>query len=145
MVGFPVDQAVFERTVDRIIAELGRGHLVYRYRNDDGLPGHEGTFLICAFWLVDALLWLGREEEARTRFEALRALQNDVGLFAEEVSEEGHFLGNFPQAFSHLAFIHSALMLDLFAHGGREALKGTYADRTLRETDHRRAPDVGAR
>ncbi|WP_019997693.1 glycoside hydrolase family 15 protein [Aureimonas ureilytica] len=145
MVGFPVDEAVFERTVDRIIDELGRGHLVYRYRNDDGLPGHEGTFLICAFWLVDALLWLGREEEARTRFEALRALQNDVGLFAEEVAEEGHFLGNFPQAFSHLAFIHSALLLDLYAHGGREALQGTYADRTLRETAQRKAPEVGAR
>ncbi|WP_279477573.1 glycoside hydrolase family 15 protein [Aureimonas sp. SK2] len=143
IVGFPVDEAVFERTVDRIIAELGRGHLVYRYLNDDGLPGHEGTFLICAFWLVDALLWLGREEEARTRFEALRALQNDVGLFAEEIAEEGHFLGNFPQAFSHLAFIHSALLLDLYAHGGREAMRGTYADRTLRETAQRRAPAIG--
>lgn len=139
MVGFPVDEAAFARTVDTIIARLGHGHLVYRYRNDDGLPGHEGTFLICAFWLVDALAWLGRAEEARTRFEALRSLQNDVGLFSEEVDEDGRFLGNFPQAFSHLAFIHSALILDLFAHGGREALRGTYADRSLRETASRRA------
>lgn len=140
MVGFPVDEAVFARTVDAIIARLGHDHLVYRYRNDDGLPGHEGTFLICAFWLVDALLWLGRDGEARTRFEALRALQNDVGLYAEEAAEDGTFLGNFPQAFSHLAFIHSGLMLDLFAHGGRAALRGTYADRALRETEARRAP-----
>ncbi len=142
MVGFPVDEAAFARTVDAVIARLGHGHLVYRYKNDDGLPGHEGTFLLCAFWLVDALLWLGREEEARTRFDALRALQNDVGLYAEEVAEDGSFLGNFPQAFSHLGFIHSALMLDLYEHGGRPALQGTYADRSLRETDARRVPRI---
>ena len=143
MVGFPVDEAAFARTVDTIIARLGHGPLVYRYRNDDGLPGHEGTFLICAFWLVDALAWLGREEEAQTRFAALRALQNDVGLYAEEVAEDQSFLGNFPQAFSHLAFIHSALVLDLYGHGGREAVRGTYADRCLRETAARRAPSIG--
>ena len=142
MVGFPVDEAAFARTVDVVIERLGHGPLVYRYKNDDGLPGHEGTFLLCAFWLVDALLWLGREEDARTRFQALRALQNDVGLYAEEVAEDDTFLGNFPQAFSHLGFIHSALMLDLYEHGGREAVQGTYADRSLRETDSRRAPRI---
>ena len=142
MVGFPVDEAAFACTVDAVIARLGHGHLVYRYRNDDGLPGHEGTFLLCAFWLVDALLWLGRDAEARTRFDALRALQNDVGLYAEEAAEDGGFLGNFPQAFSHLGFIHSALTLDLYDHGGRAAVQGTYADRSLRETDSRRAPRI---
>ncbi|MBD8908341.1 glycoside hydrolase family 15 protein [Methylorubrum zatmanii] len=142
MVGFPVDEAAFARTVDGVIERLGHGHLVYRYKNDDGLPGHEGTFLLCAFWLVDALLWLGRGEEARTRFQALRAMQNDVGLYAEEAAEDGTFLGNFPQAFSHLGFIHSALVLDLFEHGGRAAVQGTYADRSLRETEARRAPSI---
>ena len=92
--------------------------------------------------MVDALLWLGREVEARTRFAALRALQNDVGLMAEQTAEDGAFLGNFPQAFSHLGLIHSALVLDLYEHGGREAVQGTYADRTLRETMTRRAPDI---
>jgi GH15 family glucan-1,4-alpha-glucosidase len=142
MVGFPVDEAAFARTVDVVIERLGHGHLVYRYKNDDGLPGHEGTFLLCAFWLVDALLWLGREEDARMRFEALRAMKNDVGLYSEEAAEDGMFLGNFPQAFSHLGFIHSALMLDLYEHGGRAAVQGTYADRSLRETDDRRAPRI---
>ncbi|MFF8802150.1 MULTISPECIES: glycoside hydrolase family 15 protein [unclassified Methylobacterium] len=142
MVGFPVDEAAFARTVDTVIERLGHGHLVYRYKNDDGLPGHEGTFLLCAFWLVDALLWLGRDEEASTRFQALRAMQNDVGLYAEEAAEDDTFLGNFPQAFSHLGFIHSALMLDLYEHGGRDAVRGTYADRSLRETDSRRAPSI---
>jgi len=144
MVGFPVDEAAFARTVDAIVGRLGHGALLYRYRGDDGLPGHEGTFLICAFWLVDALAWLGREEEARTRFAALRALRNDVGLFPEEIAEDGTFLGNFPQAFSHLGFIHSALVLDLLAEGGPEALRGGYADRTLRGTGARRVPAVGA-
>lgn len=143
MVGFPVDEAAFARTVDVVIERLGHGHLVYRYRNGDGLPGHEGTFLLCAFWLVDALLWLGRDAEARLRFNALRALQNDVGLYAEEVAPDGAFLGNFPQAFSHLGFIHSALMLDLFDHGGRAAVQGTYADRSLRETALRRSLTLG--
>ncbi|GJE56848.1 MULTISPECIES: glycoside hydrolase family 15 protein [Methylobacterium] len=143
MVGFPVDETAFAKTVDVIVERLGHGPLVYRYRNDDGLPGHEGTFLICAFWLVDALAWLGRIEEAQTRFTALRALQNDVGLYAEEIDErDNSFLGNFPQAFSHLAFVHSALVLDLATHGGREAVKGTYADRTLRETAARRVPTM---
>jgi len=142
MVGFPVDEAVFARTVDVIDERLGYGHLVYRYKNDDGLPGQEGTFLLCAFWMVDALLWLGREADARTRFAALRVLQNDVGLIAEQTAEDGAFLGNFPQAFSHLGLIHSALMLDLYEHGGRDAVQGTYADRTLRETETRRAPDI---
>ncbi|GBQ93033.1 glucoamylase [Acetobacter nitrogenifigens DSM 23921 = NBRC 105050] len=145
LVGFPVDRRIFEKTVNKIIDRLGHGHLVYRYRNDDGLPGHEGTFLICAFWMVDALLWLGREKEARARFEALRALQNDVGLYSEEISENGSFLGNFPQAFSHLAFVHSALLLDLFEHGGQAAITGAYADRALRETPTRRAPKINSR
>ena len=138
MLGFPVDEAVFNRTVDEIIRQLGHGALVYRYKTEDGLPGHEGTFLLCAFWLVDALAWLGREEEARQRFDALRALANDVGLFPEEIAEDGTFLGSFPQAFSHLGFLHSAMVLDLLRHGGREAVRGTYADRTLRETPSRR-------
>jgi hypothetical protein len=71
-------------------------------------------------------------------------LQNDVGLIAEQTGEDGAFLGNFPQAFSHLGLIHSALMLDLYEHGGRAAVQGTYADRTLRETETRRAPTIAA-
>ncbi|MFC4175454.1 glycoside hydrolase family 15 protein [Microvirga sp. GCM10011540] len=143
MVGFPVDHDVFARTVDTVIEQLARGPLVYRYLNDDGLPGHEGTFLLCAFWLVDALAWLDRGEEAARRFEDLRKLANDVGLYPEEIAEDGRFLGNFPQAFSHLGFLHSALVLDLYREGGPEALRGTYADRTLRETRHRQAPRIG--
>lgn len=143
MVDFPIDRDVFSRTVDRVIADLGRGPLVHRYCNDDGLPGEEGTFLLCAFWLVDALAWLGRGDEAFHRYDALRALSNDVGLYPEEISEEGLFLGNFPQAFSHIGFIQTTLLLDLYRHGGAEAVRGTYADRALRATPNRERPFYG--
>ena len=142
MVDFPVDRGVFEKTVDAIIEDLAEGSLVYRYKTPDGLPGEEGTFLICAFWLVDALAWLGRGEEALRRYEQLRALMNDVGLYPEEISREGQFLGNFPQAFSHLSFIHSTFVLDLYREGGAAFTAGTYADRAMRETKFRSAPEI---
>jgi GH15 family glucan-1,4-alpha-glucosidase len=106
---------------------------VHRYRNRDGLPGSEGAFLICSFWLVDALLATGRADEARRLFERLLGLSNDLGLFAEEVQAgDGSFLGNFPQAFTHLALVNSAVHLELHKHGGDAALRGTQADRAAR-------------
>jgi GH15 family glucan-1,4-alpha-glucosidase len=137
MVDFPIADAVLDRTVEAVIETLGHGPLVYRYRNDDGLPGQEGTFLVCAFWLVDALLALGRGEEARDRFETLLASANDVGLYAEQIGEDGTFLGNFPQAFTHLGLLQTALVLDLFDAYGVAGVRGTYADRALRSTDSR--------
>ena len=137
MVDLPIDDEVLARTVEEVIDRLGHGPLVHRYRNEDGLPGEEGTFLVCAFWLVDALIALGRVEEARERFEQLLELGNDVGLYSEEMAEDGTFLGNFPQAFTHLGLLHSALVLDLAEHCGIEAVRGTYADRAVRETDTR--------
>ena len=90
--------------------------LVLRYRveeADDGLTEEEGAFLICSFWLVDALALAGRHDEATRRFEHLLTLSNDVGLLAEEYSPgEGRLLGNFPQAFSHVGLIDSAHTLE---------------------------------
>jgi GH15 family glucan-1,4-alpha-glucosidase len=81
------------------------------------LPGSEGVFLACSFWYVDNLVLQGRHHEAREMFDRLLALRNDVGLLAEEYDPVGHRqLGNFPQAFSHLALISTALNLD--AHPG---------------------------
>ncbi|MNR41250.1 Trehalase [compost metagenome] len=86
-----------------------------RYRPaeaDDGLPGDEGVFLACSFWLVEALIGVGRRREAKELFERLLTLRNDVGLLSEEWGvETGRQLGNTPQAFSHFALVMSALEL----------------------------------
>ncbi len=94
--------------------------LVYRYnvgQTMDGLRGTEGTFNICTFWLVDALTHAGRFDrrlldEARLMFERMLGFANHVGLYAEETGPSGEGLGNFPQAFTHLALISAAMNLD---------------------------------
>ncbi|QUW90532.1 glycoside hydrolase family 15 protein [Streptomyces sp. V17-9] len=116
-VGFlPPDDPRVVGTVDAIGAELTRDGLVRRYstegRRVDGLPGGEGTFLVCSFWYADALHATGRTKEARELFERLVGLANDVGLLAEEYDPvAGRQLGNFPQAFSHIGLVNTALAL----------------------------------
>jgi GH15 family glucan-1,4-alpha-glucosidase len=89
--------------------------LVARYNTEssvDGLAGNEGTFLACSFWMVDNYVLQRRIDEARSLFEHLLSLRNDVGLLAEEYDPKEHRqLGNFPQAFSHLALVNSAYNL----------------------------------
>jgi GH15 family glucan-1,4-alpha-glucosidase len=100
-------------TVDAVRRELGSGPLLYRYTGQDGLEGHEGFFLTCSFWLVEALARIGRLEEAGSMMEELLLLANDVGLYAEEIEPvSGEFLGNFPQALVHLALISAAVAID---------------------------------
>ncbi|MFD6225495.1 glycoside hydrolase family 15 protein [Streptomyces sp. NPDC060232] len=115
-VGFlPPDDPRVTGTVDAVRAELGRSGLVRRYSTADsvdGLPGDEGAFLACSFWLADALHLMGREDEARALFERLLTVCNDVGLLAEEYDPvSGRQLGNFPQAFSHVGLVNTALTL----------------------------------
>jgi GH15 family glucan-1,4-alpha-glucosidase len=99
-------------TIDAVSRELGRDGFVSRYstaETDDGLSGDEGQFLACSFWLVSALARNGRADEARTLFERLLGLANDLGLLAEEYDvARQRQVGNFPQAFSHLALIVAA-------------------------------------
>jgi GH15 family glucan-1,4-alpha-glucosidase len=118
LVGFlPCDDPRVVGTVSAIEKELLRDGLVLRYltsedRSIDGLPRGEGVFLPCSFWLADNYCQQGRRPEAAELFERLLALRNDVGLLAEEYDPRGkRLLGNFPQAFSHLALVNSAYNL----------------------------------
>jgi GH15 family glucan-1,4-alpha-glucosidase len=103
-------------TLDAIQRELTHDTLVDRYRvgdsADDGLEGEEGSFSICSFWYVECLTRAGRLDEARLAFEKMLSYANHVGLYAEEIGHSGEHLGNFPQAFTHLALISAAIHLD---------------------------------
>jgi GH15 family glucan-1,4-alpha-glucosidase len=118
-VGFlPGDDSRVRSTVEAIGAKLRHGDVVDRYSTSetaggDGLSGKEGSFLACAFWYVDALVLTGRRDEGEAMFERLLGLRNDLGLLAEEYDPKAkRLLGNFPQAFSHLAMVNSALLLE---------------------------------
>jgi len=113
LVGFlPPDDPRVVATVDAIQRELVEDGLVRRYRTEeihDGVGGREGTFLVCSFWLADALCMIGRLDEAQALFERLLALRNELGLLAEEYDPRARRqLGNFPQAFSHVGIVNTA-------------------------------------
>ncbi|MBK5223775.1 MAG: glycoside hydrolase family 15 protein [Acidimicrobiia bacterium] len=118
MVGFlpPTDPRVVG-TIEAVQRELSVDGFIERYPTHhgmsvDGLHGREGAFLLCTFWMVDALAMIGRTDEARHLFERLLGLRNDLGLLAEEYDPiAGRMLGNFPQAFSHIGLVNSALNL----------------------------------
>jgi GH15 family glucan-1,4-alpha-glucosidase len=103
-------------TLDRIRNELAADALVRRYEIGkaarDGLPGHEGFFTVCSFWLVEAMTRAGYVEEAQFLFEKLLSYANHLGLFSEEISGRGELLGNYPQALTHLGLISAAFNLD---------------------------------
>lgn len=117
LVGFlPATDERVRNTIEAVERELMEGGFVLRYRarenNVDGLPGSEGVFLLCSFWLADCLHLLGRTEDARALFERLLALRNDLGLLAEQYDPRAkRQLGNFPQAFSHVALVTTARIL----------------------------------
>ena len=114
LVGFiPPDDPRMRSTVDNIIEHLTDEYgFVYRYLNNDGLSGSEGSFTICTFWLVDNLAMQGRLSEARSLFERLLTYAGRLGLFSEEIDARSNIaLGNYPQAFTHIALINSAMNL----------------------------------
>lgn len=111
LVGFlPADDprvlATINATEERLTDDRG---LVFRYRSHDSLAREEGTFLLCTFWLAQALARAGQPARARTVFERAAAFVNDVGLLADEVDPvSGELLGDFPEAFSHIGLINAA-------------------------------------
>ncbi len=134
LVGFIApDDPRMRSTVDRTIEQLTDAHgFVYRYHSEDGLEGGEGTFSLCSFWLVDNLAMQGRVAEARSLFERLTGYAGRLGLFSEEIdTQSGVALGNYPQAFTHIALINSAINLQK-------------AERKLSEREHQTDPIVAA-
>jgi GH15 family glucan-1,4-alpha-glucosidase len=116
-VGFlPPEDARVQSTVAAIERRLVKNGFVLRYdtaASQDGLPPGEGAFLACSFWLADAYVLLGRDEDARKLFERLLSLRNDLGLLSEEYDPAAkRLLGNFPQAFSHIALVNTAHNLE---------------------------------
>jgi alpha,alpha-trehalase len=115
IVGFlPATDPRMRATIEAIADQLtdARG-FVFRYLNEDGLPGGEGTFGICTCWLAECLALAGEPERARDLFALMAGCANDVGLLAEEVdSRTGELLGNFPQAFTHIGLIHAGLAIE---------------------------------
>jgi GH15 family glucan-1,4-alpha-glucosidase len=101
-----------QSTLERVRKELVSDTLVYRYKVEDGLPGHEGTFSVCSFWLVENLARSGKVDEALLMFEKMLTYANPLGLYGEQIGLSGEALGNFPQAFTHLGLISAALDLD---------------------------------
>jgi GH15 family glucan-1,4-alpha-glucosidase len=129
----PYEDPRVQGTIDRTIETLTENGLVYRYRSDDGLPGEEGTFGLCTYWLVDALALSSRVDEAWEVFEGMTGRANHVGLFSEQVdAASGELLGNFPQAFTHIGLINSRLYL---AHAEGRTIPGPPLQGTL---EHRR-------
>ncbi len=115
-------------TLHAIDRELVSDSLVYRYNpsaSPDGLAGNEGTFSLCTFWYVDTLARAGRLSEATLTFEKMHTYANHLGLFSEEIGATGEQLGNFPQAFSHLALISAAVNLDHQLDHGAGVLPGS--------------------
>lgn len=119
---------MWQSTLKAIDKELVSDSLVYRYNpsaSPDGLAGNEGTFTLCTFWYVDALARSGRLDDARLVFEKMHTYANPLGLYSEEIGSTGEQLGNFPQAFSHLALISAAVNLDhQLDHGAGVLPKG---------------------
>ncbi|MFW5678636.1 MAG: glycoside hydrolase family 15 protein [Pseudomonadota bacterium] len=136
-VGFPLDDATLRATIEAVERDLVTDDLVHRYRTEDGLDGDEGAFVACSFWLVDAYLAAGRGDDARRLFDQLCERAGPLGLLAEEIEPHtGAFLGNTPQAFSHLALAGSAVNLELHRRFGVAGVRGTYADRAARAVGH---------
>jgi GH15 family glucan-1,4-alpha-glucosidase len=125
----PASDPRVQGTIRAIETDLLQDGFVLRYKTEhtqDGLKGSEGAFLACSFWLVDAYAYSGRRREAEALFERLLSLRNDLGLLSEEWEpRSGRLIGNFPQAFSHLALIHSASVLSKseLAPGASEELR----------------------
>jgi GH15 family glucan-1,4-alpha-glucosidase len=131
VVGFlPGSDPRVKGTVEAIERELMPAGLVMRYNTakvEDGLPPGEGRFLACSFWMVSSLKAIGRADDARALFERLLKLRNDLGLLSEEYDiDRKRLVGNFPQAFSHIALVNAAFDLASEPHARKRANRSAH-------------------
>ncbi len=133
ILGFlPFDDPRVISTLDATERELGRDGFLSRYSSEDGLPGKEGSFLLCTFWHIDALIGLGKIEEAEALLRRAEGAANHLGLFSEEYDTSWReALGNFPQAFTHIGYINSVISL----RQARRKTKGEDQDRRVSRLD----------
>jgi GH15 family glucan-1,4-alpha-glucosidase len=119
VVGFlPADDPRVQATITASLQDLMRDGMLYRYTGDDGLPGSEGVFAICTFWLANALILAGDVDGGERVFRRMLRFANRLGLYSEELDPRtGDFLGNFPQAFTHIALINTAELLSRAREG----------------------------
>jgi alpha,alpha-trehalase len=109
----PPDDPRMKSTIQATLRELTRDGMLYRYTSDDGLGGQEGVFSICTFWLADALVLSGDRAGGERVFRRMLRFASALGLYSEQIDPAtGDFLGNFPQAFTHIALINTARLLD---------------------------------
>ncbi|MFV2062717.1 MAG: glycoside hydrolase family 15 protein [Chloroflexota bacterium] len=114
----PANDPRYLATIEAIDSELSEGGHIYRYRSDDGLDGDEGSFVFCTLWMVSALARSGQVKRARERLDMVLSHASDLGLLAEEIDpHNGELLGNYPQAFSHVGVISSALAIESAENG----------------------------
>ena len=126
----PATDPRVQSTVESIQKNLGNEGLIYRYHSNDGISGHEGVFITCTFWLIDALALGGRLEEAHLLFEKTTSYANDLGLLSEELDWRNKLLlGNFPQGFTHMALINAAINLATTTKHGAEEQAQTETER----------------
>jgi GH15 family glucan-1,4-alpha-glucosidase len=121
----PVDP-MWRSTMKAIEAQLVEDTLVHRYETErthvDGIPGGEGSFTACSFWYIECLARAGELEKAQLLFEKLLGYANHLGLYSEQIGSSGQHLGNFPQAFTHLALISAATYLDRVLSGDDDSV-----------------------
>lgn len=128
----PTDPRI-RSTIRKVSRELSSKGFLYRYRTGDSIPGSEATFALCTFWLIDSLALSGNTDQAHRLFEHIVPYANDLGLFSEEIDpDSGELLGNFPQGFTHMAVINSAINLAKISKHGPEQKSETEYERAVR-------------
>jgi GH15 family glucan-1,4-alpha-glucosidase len=114
------DEDITQKIMENTFKELGKNKIfIYRYRTDDGLAGEESTFILCIYWYISALAIMNQIDKSASIFKSFEQYLSDTGLISEQIdADSGEYLGNYPQAFSHLGLVMSAYYLNRYGNKG---------------------------